>query len=423
MEKKVTLFVVFVFVVMAMLGTSMPVAGAGGEILIGAALPLTGPQASSGDQCKKGYLLAEKIINGVYNMDLPLARTAGLPNLGGRKIKIIIRDHRGQPAIARTEAAKLITEDKVIGMVGSWSSGATKTASASAEKFGIPFVTGVTASMELTRRGYKWFFRIGPVATHFAKSAYQFLDDLRKKGEDVSRRVAVITEDSEAGSDQTEEFKNFSKKYGYEITNIERYTEPPTSFDSELLRIRQANPDVIMATAYEPGSILLMQTLKSMNWFPKAVMAPNGGGFTAPDFLNSLGKDAEHVLMGVRQTPGGMEKKSFGKQLKALFREMFREEIEDNSLLTMTAVLVLANAINESGSTEPEAIRQALLKTDIPGERIPLIWEKIKFDPLTHQNEHCALGMAQVRNMKRMIVWPLEFAEADYAWDPWKKTR
>lgn len=420
MSKKITLFVVFVFVVMAMVGTSIAVAKPGEEIIIGAALPLTGPRASSGDQCKKGYLLAVDIINGVYDMDLPLARTSGLPNLKGRKIKLILRDHRGEPARGKAEAEKLITEDKVIGMVGSWSSGVTKTCSAAAERFGIPFVTGTTASMELTRRGYKWFFRIGPVATHFSKAAYLFLDDLRKQGEDVSRRVAVLTEDSEAGTDQTEEFKKFAKKYGYEITNIERYTSPPTSFDSELLRIRQANPDAIMATCYEPGSILLMQTLKSMNWFPKAVMAPNGGGFTAPDFLNTLGKDAEHVLMGVRQTPGGVEKKSFGKQLKALFREMFREEIEDNSLLTMTAVLVLANAINEAGSTEPEAIREALLKTDIPGERIALIWEKIKFDPSTHQNEHCALAMAQVRNMKRRIVWPFEFAEADYAWDPWK---
>jgi len=423
MSKKITLFVVFVFVVMVMVGTSIAAAGAGGEIRIGAAYPLTGPRASSGDLCRRGVLLAEEIINGKYDMDLPLARTSGLPNLEGRKIKLILRDHRGEPARGKAEAEKLITEDKVIGMVGSWSSGVTKTCSASAERYGIPFVTGVTASMELTRRGYKWFFRVGPVFTHWAESCYKFLDDVRKQGKDVSKRVAILTEDSEAGSDCTEEQKKFAKEYGYEITNIEWYTTPPTSFDSELLRIKKNEPDVLLPLSYTPGAILLIQTLKAMNWFPKAIIGVGGAGYTSADFIKSLGKDAEHVFVELRQPPDVLKRKTFGKQLKALYKKMYGEELVEMPLATMTSTLVLANAINEAGSTEAEEIRQALLKTDMPGEQVAAPWERIKFNPVTQQNDQCNAAMAQILNGKRVIVWPFDIAEVDYVWDPWKKTR
>ena len=250
MSRKIALLVILVCSGMILWG-STAVANPEEEIRIGSSYPLTGPQAGQGVLCRRGVLLAVEIINGQYDMDLPLARTSGLPNLGGKKVKLFVRDHRGEPAKAKTEAEQLITEDKVVGMDGSWSSSCTKTASASAEKYGIPFVTGVTASMDLTMRGYKWFFRIGPVATHWAKSSFQFADDLRKRGENVSKRVAILTEDSEWGRDQTNEMKKFAGEYGYEITNTEWYTSPAISFDTELLRIKQNNPDLILANNYD----------------------------------------------------------------------------------------------------------------------------------------------------------------------------
>ena len=419
MSKKITLIGVLLFA-LSFLTIPAVSAGSGDEIRIGSSYPLTGPRASQGILCKRGNLLAVEIINGQYDMDLPLAKTSGLPNLGGKKVKLFVRDHRGEPARGKAEAEKLITEDKVVGMVGSWSSGVTKTASASAEKYGIPFVTGVTASMELTKRGYKWFFRCGPVATHWAMSCFAFADGLRQKGEAVSKKVAVLSEDSEFGADQVNEIKRFAKEYGYEITNIEWYSTPPTSFDTELLRIKQNNPDLILGMNYTPGAIMLMQTLKAMNWYPKGVIGVGGAGYTSADFLKSLGKDAEDVLVELRQPPSILNKKSFGKQLNAIYKKMFGEDVVETSLATMTSVLVLANAINEAGTTQPEALRQALLKTDMPGEKIAAPWERIKFNPKTQQNDYCTAAMAQIRNGKLSVIWPFDLAEVNYNWAPWK---
>ena len=55
-------------------------------IKIGAIYPLTGNLATTGLDCKRGVEMAVEIINGKYDLSLPLAKTEGLPNLGGAKI-------------------------------------------------------------------------------------------------------------------------------------------------------------------------------------------------------------------------------------------------------------------------------------------------------------------------------------------------
>ena len=59
------------------------------EIKIGAILPLSGSDSSVGQDIKLVTELAVDIINNEYDLELPLARTSGLPNFGGAKIKVI----------------------------------------------------------------------------------------------------------------------------------------------------------------------------------------------------------------------------------------------------------------------------------------------------------------------------------------------
>ncbi len=73
----------------------------------------------------------------------------------------------------RTRRLRLITEEKVVAITGAYQSGITLTASAIAEKYGIPFVNGESVAANLTERGFKWFFRVTPVAADFAKIFYR----------------------------------------------------------------------------------------------------------------------------------------------------------------------------------------------------------------------------------------------------------
>ena len=100
-------------------------------IKIGAPYPLTGVAASAGTAVKNAIEVAVDIINNAHPElpNLPLAATEGLPGLGGRKVEVIFADHQGNPAIAQSEALRLITQDKVAAMVGCYQSSCGLTAS------------------------------------------------------------------------------------------------------------------------------------------------------------------------------------------------------------------------------------------------------------------------------------------------------
>ncbi|MGZ6225884.1 MAG: ABC transporter substrate-binding protein, partial [Syntrophales bacterium] len=147
---------VFFAVVMVLSFTSL--ACAQNEIRIGVIFPLTGPLATTGQGLLKGAELAADIINNKYNLNMPLAKTAGLPNLKGAKIKIVPGDHQGKPEVGMAEAERLITQEKVVAIIGCYNSAVTATASQAAERYGIPFLNDSSTSPGLTDRGFKWFF-------------------------------------------------------------------------------------------------------------------------------------------------------------------------------------------------------------------------------------------------------------------------
>ena len=109
-------------------------------VRIGCPYPLSGGAASAGQASRAAIEVAVDIINNPHPelAELPLAATAGLPGLGGRKVEAVFADHQGNPATAQSEALRLITQDHVAALCGCYQSSCTLTASAVAERYGIP---------------------------------------------------------------------------------------------------------------------------------------------------------------------------------------------------------------------------------------------------------------------------------------------
>ncbi len=153
-------------------------------VKIGAVFPLSGNAASAGVHAKAAIETAMDIINNAHPElgNFPLAKNAGLAGLGGAKVDVVFADNQGSPATGQNQTLRLITEEKVVALTGAYQSGITLTASAIAEKYGIPFVNGESVAANLTERGFKWFFRTTPVAADFAKLYFDFLKDMKASG-------------------------------------------------------------------------------------------------------------------------------------------------------------------------------------------------------------------------------------------------
>ncbi len=81
----------------------------------------------------------------------------------------------------------------------------------------------------------------------------------------------------------------------------------------------------------------------------------------------------------------------------------------------MTAVLVLADAIDRAKSTDGEKIRAALAATDTPGEQTIMPWKRIKFSP-EGQNDDADPVLLQYLGGKFITVYPAQAAIAEPKW-------
>ena len=383
-------------------------------ITIGAVLPLTGALAANGATIKNALELAVEIVNTpMPDLSLPLAPSAGLPGLANRKIRVIYADSRGDPATGRAEADRLIEQNSVVGLTGAHASSVTATASLAAEVKGIPFVNGESSSQKLTERGLKFFFRTGPNDTTFVKAFFDFLTDMRKRGIDT-QTVALLNEDSEAGATAAQVTKDMAATYKYRIVASELYHYPPSSLNAELLRIKNANPDLIFGLNLFLDSLMIVRTLKEMRWAPKAFLEHNGG-MTIPDFLKTVGKDGHFFFSRASWALGMGRRKPLVARVNDLYRKRYGSDMDDINARSFTAILTLADAINRAGSTSGEAIAKALRGTSIPASQIIMPWPGVEFDE-KGQNKLAASLMVQILDGEYKIVWPFDLGETQAVW-------
>jgi branched-chain amino acid transport system substrate-binding protein len=124
------------------------VAQAADEIRIGVLTALTGPTAKFGQGQKNALTLALEEIND----------DGGIASLGGAKITLVYGDTRGNGDTGATETERLITEEKVVAVIGAFQSGVAMPSSAVAERLQVPWVNFATVDT-LTQRGFKFIFR------------------------------------------------------------------------------------------------------------------------------------------------------------------------------------------------------------------------------------------------------------------------
>lgn len=404
-----------VICVFALLFFLVPLSYAQNEIRIGVIFPLTGPLANTGQGLLKGVELAADVINNKYNLNMPLAKTAGLPNLKGAKIKIIPGDHQGKPEIGMAEAERLITQEKVVAIIGCYNSAVTATASQAAERYGIPFLNDSSTSPGLTDRGFKWFFRTTPHDDMFSENFFIFLNDLKKKKKITMGPIALLYENTLFGSDSRKYQEMYARKYGYVITGAVPYPAKTTQLTSEIQKLRSYNPSIIMQTSYTADAILSMKTYRELNFAPTALIA-NNAGFNDPDLIKSLGKDADYILSREVWAKDLSAKKPMIKTVADMFEKKAGKPMSGDYARSFTGMIVLADGINRAKSTAPAKIQQALLETNIKSNQLIMPWDGVKFNQKTHQNILGKGIIVQIQKGERYTVWPFNLATKDVVW-------
>lgn len=399
-------------VMAAALPTAVPAAAQPKEVVIGVLYPLTGPTAQAGVDSKAAAELAVEIVNGRFDLDLPLARTPGLPNLGGAKVRLVTVDHQGKPEVGQSEAERLITQEKVAALYGAYQSGVSATASQVAERYGVPYFSGESSSPSLHRRGFKWFFRSSPHDEHFSVAMFEFLKEFQAKRGIKLPTISLFYEDTLFGSDSSKVQEQLATQQGYKVVEKIAYRARSTSLTVEVQRLKAGNASVLLPTGYTSDAILFVKTARELDYNPPLVIAQDAG-YIESDFIAGVGKDADGIMSRSVFSLDLAAKKPMVAKLNAMYKAKMNKDLNDNSSRSFTGMLVLLDAINRAGSTDPEAIRKALLATDMKPEQMIMPWRGIKFDPATGQNELGTPLITQWRGGQLKIVWPFDVASAD----------
>lgn len=378
-------------------------------VKIGVIMPMSGGTASIGAHAKAALDVATDIINNAHPElgNFPLAKNAGLAGLGGAKVEVIIADNQGNPATGQNQALRLITEEKVAAVFGSYQSGVTLTSSAIAEKYGVPFLNSESVAANLTERGFKWFFRTTPIATDFAKIYVDFLADLKAQGA-KTESVAIVHDNTEYGTSVANTIAGAFKDKGQPIALDVAYPVNATDLQGQVLQLKDKKPDVVIMISYTSDAILFAKTMQSLDYKPPVLLADDAG-YSDPSFTKAVGKISQGVfnrsswVVGPSGSPSAI--------IADMYKKKSGEDMDDTVARQVQGFFVLADAIDRAGSTEPAKIQAALKATDLKPEQLMIGYKGVKFDD-KGQNILASGAIIQLQDGENYVaVWPKSNAE------------
>lgn len=403
----------FIFLAAWLIAAAMTTAYGADTIKVGQLAPLSGNAAATGQHLKAAGEMAAEIVNNKHPemSNLPLAATAGLPNLGGAKLQVVIVDHQGNPSVGQTLTLRLINQDKVAAIVGAYHSSVAFATTAVAERYGIPFVVGDSVAANITQRGFKYTFRVTPIAPTFGQNYMEFLTDMKAAGHAV-KTLGVVHENTDYGTSVGEEVQKAAKSHGYDVVANIAYNANSADVSPQILQLKQKNPDVVIFISYTQDAILYIKTMKSLDYRPKMIIGDDAG-FSDPSFIPTVGSIAQGAVNRNAWAVGKPGSTTY--KINEMYKRKTGDELDGPSARTMQAFFVLAEAINRAGSTKADAIRKALVETNMNASQVMTGYKGVKFDS-TGQNELAATYLIQLQGKHYVNVWPKDRAISEVKW-------
>jgi len=311
-------------------------------VKIGVPLPLSGPNAQFGINIRNGLDLALADINAA----------GGIKSLGGAKVELVFADVPA-PNAAGAATQRLISQDQVVGLVGSFVSSITLAVSEVSERAGIPMITHSFAD-QITERGYKFIFQVAPKASRFGQDQFNYAVAIGKKaGLDV-KKVAILYEDTAYGTAQAKGLRDAAKAAGIEIAVDEGYPLGITDVAPLINKVRAAAPDVVFPVSYFHDALLILRTMRQQQIDIPAV--GGAAGYIIAEFEKGLGPYADGVFS---IAPANYDA---APEINARYKAKYGSFIPHEALMYPAALEHLVRAIETAKSRDPEVIRDAVAK-------------------------------------------------------------
>jgi len=372
------------------------------DVKFGALYPLSGGLALLGEESYRGLELAVEQINesgGVQGETVVLETGDAVDN---------------NQAIG--EARRLISQENVKAIFGTYSSSRSIAATQVAEMSKVPYFELGAVADDVTARGLSHVFRTNPTAYHMAESIIDMLVNgiAPELGVDPKElRIGIIHEDSNYGSSVAKHQRAFAEEHGLNIVMEEHYPASIVDMSSIVLSLQNEDVDVVLQTSYQDDSVLFLRQANERDYKPKAIIG-GGGGYSMTPTADAVGHD---VIDGVYDVDFTQYKinEDFAPGINdfvSAYEEKYGQAPRSgHSLMNYVGALEILRSIDSGSGFSAEEIKEAVLKTDVPiGDTAAGIG--IKFGE-NNQNERARMMGMQWQDGDLVTVYPEEASVAD----------
>jgi branched-chain amino acid transport system substrate-binding protein len=374
---------------------------------VGVVHPVTGPLAEPGQACRLGAQMAADAINAA----------GGIKALGGAKLELIFGDTQTKPDVGRTEAERVVNQGAQM-LLGSFDSGSTAAMVPVAQQKRVPLLVDIAAADPITanvakavkegQQKVQYVYRNFPTGSTFGRLAVQYFTEIFKEAGASPKRVVLMYCNDLFGQNSARGFQaaHAASKPSWEIVDVIPWPEPPSDLSTEVSRAKAARPDVVAPITRPASAQLLLPELRKQRLDILGVVSPGGPGLYEAGQLAVLKEDLEHVMASV---PWPNFKNA---RTRALAEEYLKRSngktFDTNSGYSYDAMFVAADAIERAKSADPDAIVEALKKTNYAAGLMqysgPITFNEIGDNP------NAVPTMIQVLGQKPVAVWPKDAA-------------
>src|SRR5690242_8610797 len=353
---------------------------------IGVITSLTGSLAAFGEAHKNGYAIALDEIN-------------AKGGILGKKIELDFYDDQSKPDQAVQGVSKLVDQDQVPVLLGSYSSESTKAIVPAVSQRETPLLIPTATADNVMDSKSPWIFRVCAGANDYAKATIAFL-----KANGAPKKMAIVYENTNFGQSNMKAMQAAAQAAGLQVVAVESYEAKSPDYKAVLQRVKQANPDVIYFCSYLLDATTLMRQSQEVDLNPKYYTSA-GTGFAAAEFptAKGAGKNAEYTFSVSQWLPEA--KWPGSKEFDAEFTKRNNAHPAYHAMQAYASLLVAAQAMNDAKSMDRAAIRDAIRNVSTPTTS----FGPIKFDA-NGQNQHPVL-ITQIQGGKYHVVYPADAAD------------
>lgn len=339
---------------------------------VASAAALVSGNAWAQETIKIGVIVAQSppgsVVQGTQVIDgLEIARDMINADGGvlGKPIELVIEDDQGLPERGRAAAEKLINSDGVVALTGGHQSSTVLAEIEVANRANIPYVNTNGWSDDIRKKGYPQVFNPSNYNSFVSEAIAKTLSKL-----DIESVVA-FAENTDYGIGQATLLGTFLEEYAPEVDyKFETLDRAAKDFMPAVLPLRSDPPDAVVNIMLPPAAYILMNQLYGQGVAPTAetILYDGAGLADYPDFWDNVGEAAVTMVEFGLYHPS-MDIPELGQKVGEEYQK--REGNAPNRLIFQAAdsLFLIADAIERAGTTEADAVIEAMKQTDWTGTR------------------------------------------------------